>query len=59
MGTINDKNGKDPTEAEELKKRWQEYTEELYTKGLNVLDNRDGVVTHLEPNIRIVKSSGP
>ena len=34
MGTINDKNGKDPTEAEELKKRWQEYTEELYTKGL-------------------------
>jgi len=45
MGTINDKNGKDPTEAEELKKRWQEYTEELYTKGLSDPNNHNGVVT--------------
>ena len=43
MGTIKDKNGKDLTEAEEIKKRWQEYTEELYKKSLNDLDNRDGV----------------
>ena len=50
MGTIKDKNGKDLTEAEEIKKRWQEYTEELHRKGLNDLDNHDGVVTHLEPD---------
>ena len=50
MGTINDKNGKDPTEAEELKKRWQEYTEELYTKGLSDPNNHNGVVTYLEPD---------
>ena len=47
---IKDRNGKDLTEAEEIKKRWQEYTEELYKKGLNDTDNHDGVVTHLEPN---------
>ena len=41
---------KDQTEAEEIKKRWQEYTEELYKKGLNDLDNHDDVVTHLEPD---------
>ena len=42
---------KDQTEAEEIKKRWQEYTEELYKKGLNYPDNHDDVVTHLEPDI--------
>ena len=41
----------DLTEAEDIKKRWQEYTEELYKKGLNDLDNHDGVITHLEPDI--------
>ena len=41
----------DLTEAEDIKKRWQEYTEELYKKDLNVLDNHDGVITHLEPDI--------
>ena len=51
MGTIKDKNGKELIEAEDIKKRWQEYTEELYKKGLNDSDNRDGVITHLEPNI--------
>ena len=48
MGTINGRNDMDLTEAEGIKKRWQEYTEELYKKGLNNLDNHDGVVTHLE-----------
>ena len=48
---IEDKNGKDLTEAEEVKKRWQEYTEELYKKGLNDPDNNDYVVPHLEPGI--------
>ena len=51
MGTIKDRNCKDLTEAEEIKKRWQEYTEELYKKSLNDPDNHDGVVTHLEPDI--------
>ena len=51
MGTIKDINSKDLTEAEEIKKRWQEYTEELYKKGLNDLDNHGGVVTSLEPDI--------
>ena len=46
MGTIKDRNVMDLTEAEEIKKRWQEYTEELYKKGLNDPDNHDGVVTH-------------
>ena len=50
MGSIKDRNSKDLTEAEDVKKRWQEYTEELYKKGLNNADN-DGVVTHLEPDI--------
>ena len=50
MGPIKDKNSKDPTEAEEIKKRWQEYTE-LFENGLNDPDNHDGVVTHLEPDI--------
>ena len=48
MGTIKDRNGKDLTEAEDIKKKWPEYTEELYKKGLNDSDNRDGVITHLE-----------
>ena len=48
---IKDKNGKDLREAEEIRKRWQEYTEKLYQKDLNDLDNHDGVVTHLEPDI--------
>ena len=51
MGTIQGRNGMDLTEAEEIKKRWQEYMEELYRKGLNDLANHDGVVTHLEPDI--------
>ena len=51
MGTIKDRNGMDLTEAEDIKKRWQEYTEELYKKGLHDPDNHDGVITHLEPNI--------
>ena len=51
MGTIKDRNSKDLTEAEAIKKGWQEYTEELYKKGLNDPDNHDGVVTHLEPDI--------
>ena len=46
MGMIKDRNGKDLTEAEDIKKRWQEYTEELYKKGLNDPDNHDGGVTH-------------
>ena len=50
MGMIKDKNGKDLKEAEEIKKRWQEYTEELYKKALNDPDNHDDVVTHLEPD---------
>ena len=51
MGTIKDRNGKELTEAEEINKRQQEYTEELYKKGLKDPDNHDAVVTHLEPNI--------
>ena len=46
-----DKNGKDLTEAKEIKKRWQEYTEEMHKKGLSNLDNHDGVATHLEADI--------
>ena len=51
MGTIKGRNSNDLTEAEEIKNRWQEYTEELYKKGLNDLDNHDGVVAHIEPDI--------
>jgi len=51
MGTIKDKNGMDPTETEYIKKRWQEYTEELYKKHLHDPNNHDGVITHLEPDI--------
>ena len=51
MGTIKDKNGMDLTEAEDIKKRWQQYTEELYKEDLHDPDNHDGVITHLEPDI--------
>ena len=55
MGTIMDRNGMDLTEAEYIKKRWQEYTEELHKKDLHDSDNHNGVITHLEPNIWNVK----
>ena len=51
MGSIQDRNGMDLTEAEDIKKRWQEYTEELYKTDLHDPDNHDGVITHLEPDI--------
>ena len=51
MGSIKDRNCRDLTEAEDIKKRWQEYTEELYKKGLHDTDNHNGVITHLEPDI--------
>ena len=51
MGSIKDRNGKDLTEAEDIKKRWQEYTEQLYKKDLHDPDNHNGVVTNLEPDI--------
>ena len=55
MGSIKDRNGMYLTEAEDIKKRWQEYTEELYKKDLNDPDNYDGVITHLEPDILVYK----
>ena len=51
MGSIKDRNGMGLTETKDIKKRWQEYTEELYEKGLNDPDNHSGVITHLEPDI--------
>ena len=57
MGTIKDRNSMDLTEAKNIKKRWQEYTEELYKKDLHDPDNHDGVITDLKPDI--LKSSGP
>ena len=51
IGTMKDRNGTDLMETENIKKRWQEYIEELYKKGLNDLGSLDGVVTHLEPDI--------
>ena len=51
MGSIKDRNGMDLTEAEDIKKRWQEYTEEMYKKEFHDQDNHDGVITHLEANI--------
>ena len=59
MGSIKDRNGMDLTEAEDRKRRWQKYTEELYKKGLNDPDNHDGVVTHLSQTSWSVKLSGP
>ena len=51
MGIVKDRNGMDLTEAEDLKKRWQDHTEELYKKDLHDPDNHDGVITHVEPDI--------
>ena len=51
MGTIKDRSSMDLTEAEDIKKRWQEYTEKLYKRDLNDPDNHNGVITHLEPDI--------
>ena len=59
MGSIKDRNGKDLTEAEDTKNRWREYTEELYKKDLNDLNNHDSVVTHLEQDVLECESSGP
>ena len=52
MGSIKDRNGKDPTEAEDIKKRWQEYTDQLYKKDPHDPDNHNGVITHLQPGIQ-------
>ena len=59
MGSIKDRNGLDLTEAEDMKKRWQEYTEELYKTDPHNPDNHDGMIIPLEPDILDVKSSGP
>ena len=61
MGTIKDRNGRDLTEAEDIKKRWQKYTEELYKIDLHDADNHSGMIIHLEPDILEceVKYSGP
>ena len=59
MGLIKDRNGMDLTKAEEIKKKWQEYTEKLYKKDLNDSDNHDSVITNLEPDILECESSGP
>ena len=59
MGSIKDRNGMDLIEAEDIKKNWQEYTEELYKKDLHDPDNHNGVITHLEQDTLDVKSSGP
>ena len=59
MGAIKDRNSMDLTEAEDTKKRWQEYTEELYKKDLNDPDNHDSVITHPEPDVLGAKSSWP
>ena len=59
MGSIKDRNGMELTEAEDIKKRWQEYTEELYKKELHDSDNHDAVITHLEPDILEYEVSGP
>ena len=55
MSTKKGRNGMGQTEAEDIKKRWQEYTEELYKKDLHEQDNHDGVITHLEPDILVCK----
>ena len=59
MGTIKDRNCMDLTEADNIKKRWQEYTEALYKKDLHDPDNHNGVITYLEPDILNAKSGGP
>ena len=59
MATIKDRNCMDLTEAEDIKKRWQEYTEELFRKELHDQDNYDGMITHLEPDILECEVKGP
>ena len=59
MGSIKDRNGMDLTEEEDIKKRWQEYIEELYRKDLHNTDNHDGAITHLEPDILEYEVNGP
>ena len=59
IGSIKDRKGMDLTEAEDIKKSWQQYTEELYKKDLHDLDNHDGVITHLEPDILECEVTGP
>ena len=59
MGSIKDRNGMDQTEADDIKNRWQEYTEELYKRRLHDPDNHDEVITHLEPDILECEVSGP
>ena len=59
MGTIKDRNGMNSREAEDIKKRWQEYTQELYKKDLNDPYNHNGVITHLDQTTWNAKSSGP
>ena len=59
MDSIKDRNGMDLTEAEDIKKRWQEHTEELYKKDLHNQNNHDGVITHLEPDILVCEINGP
>ena len=59
MGSIKDRNGMTLREAEDIKKRWQEYMEELYKKDLHDPDNHDGVFTHLEPETLECKAQGP
>ena len=59
MDIIKDRNGMDPTEAKDIKNRWQEYTEELHKKDLHDPDNHDGVITHLEPDTLDSEVSGP
>ena len=59
MGSVKDRSGTELTETEDIKKRWQEYTEELYKKDLNDPDNQDGVITHLDQTSWNVKSNVP
>ena len=59
MGSIKDRNGTDLTEAEDIKKRWQEYAEGLYKKDLHKPGNHSGVITHLEPDILECEVNGP
>ena len=59
MSSIKNRNGMGLREAEDIKERWQEYTEELYKKDLHDTDNHDGVITHLEPDIMESEVSGP
>ena len=59
MGTVKDRNNMNPTEVEDTKTKWQEYTEELYKKDLNDPDNQGGVITHLSQPSWSAKSSGP